>query len=98
MSLTCPFWRYSVTKSRSILTGEVNMILRLHHGNFIYVIELPPGSRIHRSERAGESVVFLRFEEAEVPVFEKPPELLIELARAGRYGMKIVQVEKRSRG
>jgi hypothetical protein len=30
----------------------------------------------------------------EVPIFEDPPELLVELAQAGRYGLRIVGIEE----
>lgn len=73
------------------------MIVRHHHDGKVHVIEVPPGSRLKRSEAAGESAIFVPTEEGgETPIFEVPGELLIEVARAGRYGLRLIRVEESS--
>jgi hypothetical protein len=69
------------------------MIVRHHHGGKVYSIELPPGSRVRRSLAAGEGVVFVPHEGGEVPVFEVPGELLVEMAEKSRYGLRLLGVE-----
>lgn len=72
------------------------MIIRHHHDNWVFHIEVPPGSRLRRSEAAGESAVFVPDGRGgEVPVFEEPTELLVRLAEMGKYGLKIVKIEER---
>ena len=72
------------------------MIIRHHHDNRVYHIEVPPGSRLRRSEAAGESAIFVPTEAGgELPIFEEPGELLVRLAEAGRYGLRLVSVEER---
>jgi hypothetical protein len=70
------------------------MIVRHHHGGKVYSIELPPGSRVRRSLAAGEGVVFVPHEGGEIPVFEVPGKLMVELARAGRHGLRLLGVEE----
>jgi hypothetical protein len=60
------------------------MIVRHHHDGKVYVIEFPEGSRVRRSEAAGEGVVYVPLEGAEITIFEKPPELIVELAENGK--------------
>jgi hypothetical protein len=75
---------------------SMNLIIRHHNDNKVFIIELPPGSRVRRSEAAGESAIFLPTEGGrEVPIFEEPPELLVELARAGKYGLRLLAIEGR---
>jgi hypothetical protein len=69
------------------------MIVRHHHDGKVYSIELPPGSRVRRSVAAGEGVVYVQTNEGEVPIFEEPPELMVELAEAGRYGLRLLRIE-----
>jgi len=69
------------------------MIVRHHHDGMIYSIEFPPGSRVRRSEVAGEGVVYVPSEGREIPIFEVPGELMVELAEAGRYGLRLLGVE-----
>jgi hypothetical protein len=69
------------------------VIIRHHYDGRVYTIEVPDGSRVRRSEAAGESVVHVRTDGGEVPIFEVPGELLVELARAGRYGLRLLRVE-----
>ncbi len=71
------------------------MLVRHHHDNKVYVIEVPEGSRVRRSTAAGESVVFVPVEGGgEVPIFEVPGELMVVLAREGRYGLRLLGVEE----
>ena len=70
------------------------MLVRHHHDGKVYLIEFPEGSRVRRSEAAGEGVVFVPTEEGEVPIFEEPGELMIQLAEAGRYGLRLLGVEE----
>lgn len=69
------------------------MIVRHHHDGKVYLIEVPPGSRIGRSEAAEESVIFVPAGEGEIPIFEEPPELLLHLAHSGRHGLRLLGVE-----
>ena len=69
------------------------MFVRHHHANLVYIIEVPPGSRVRRSEATGESVVYIPWDGGEVPIFEEPGDLLVQLARAGQYGLLIAGVE-----
>ena len=67
------------------------MFVRHHHCGRVYLVEFPDGSRVRRSEAAGEGVIFVPTEGGgEVPIFEMPGELMIELARAGRYGLRLL--------
>lgn len=70
------------------------MIVRHHHDGRVYIIRVPDGSRVRRSGAAGEGAVFVPVEGGEVPVFEEPGELMVELAQARRYGLRIVRVEE----
>lgn len=69
------------------------MIVRHHCGGKVYLIEFPPGSRVHRSVAAKESVAFVQTPNGEVPIFEKPGVLMVQLAQAGMYGLRLVGVE-----
>lgn len=71
------------------------MLIRHHFDGQVFLIEAP-GSRVRRSEAAGESVLYVQVEGREVPVFEEPPELIVELARAGKYGLRLLAIEERS--
>lgn len=72
------------------------MIVRHYHDGRVYVFEVPDGSRVRRSEAAGEGAIFVPTEAGEIPIFEVPGELLVQLAQAGRYGMRLVGVEQRT--
>lgn len=69
------------------------MIVRHHHAGKVYVIDVPPGSHVRHSELAGESVLYVPTEGGEVPLFEQPPTLLVQLAREGRHGLRLIGVE-----
>jgi hypothetical protein len=74
---------------------ENDVLVRHHHGGRVYLIEFPDGSRVRRSETAVESAIFVPVEGGgEVPVFEVPGELLVQVARAGRYGLRLLGVEE----
>lgn len=60
------------------------------------MIEVPPGSRVRRSEAAGESAIFVPTEGGgEAVLFEEPPELIVELARAGNFRLRLLAIEER---
>lgn len=70
------------------------VIVRHHHNGKVYIIEVPDGSRVRQSEAAGEGAIFVPVEGGgEVPIFEEPSELLVELARVERHGLRIISVE-----
>lgn len=71
------------------------MIVKHHHGGDLYLIEIPDGSRVRRSEAAGEGAILIHHDGREVPIFEVPGELLVQLAQAGQYGLRLVGVEER---
>lgn len=70
------------------------MIIRHHHDNKIYRIEVPPGTRISRSAAAGTSVVNVPTRRGEVPIFDEPGELLIQVAQSGRHGLRLLGTEE----
>lgn len=71
------------------------MIVQHHCGGWVYIIEVTAGSRVRRSEAAGEGAIFVPTEGGgEVPIFEVPGELLVQLARIGRYGLRIIGIEE----
>ena len=70
------------------------MLVRHHHDGVIYLIQFPSGSRVRHSEAAGESVVYVQTEEGEVPIFEEPGELMVQLAEKGRYGLLLMGIEE----
>lgn len=69
------------------------MLVKHHHGGRVYVVEFPEGTRVHRSRLTGMTSLYVPFKGREVPVFDEPGELIIQLAEAGRYGMRLVRVE-----
>lgn len=70
------------------------MIVRHHHDGKVYLIEVPHGSRYRRSEAAGEGAMFVRTKEGEVPIFEVPGELLVQVAQDGRHGLRLLGTEE----
>lgn len=71
------------------------MLVRHHHDGKVYLIEFPAGSRVRRSEAAGERAILVPIEAGgEFPIFEVPGELLVQVARAGRYGLRLLGVEE----
>lgn len=73
------------------------MLVRHHHDGKVYMIEVPDGSRVRRSEAAGEGAILVPIEAGgEVPIFEVPGELLVQVASAGRHGLRLLGVEERT--
>ena len=71
------------------------MLVRHHHDGRVFSIEVPDGSRVRRSQAAGEGTIFVPVEGGgEVPIFDVPGELLILLAQAGRHGLRLLGVEE----
>lgn len=74
---------------------EIDVTVRHHYDGKVYVIEVPEGSRVRRSEAAGEGAIFVPVERGgEVPIFEIPGELMVQLADKGRYGLRLLGVEQ----
>lgn len=69
------------------------MLVRHHHDGKVYVVEVPEGTRLYRSKRTGMSILFIPWEGRDMPVFEEPGELILQLAEAGLYGMRLVAAE-----
>ncbi len=69
------------------------MLVRHHFAKRVYVIEAPEGTRVHRSARAGESMLVVPWEGRGVPIFEVPGKMLVQLARSGSYGLRLIRVE-----
>lgn len=69
------------------------MIVRHHHDDRIYRIEVPPGTRISRSAAAGANAVYVPTKRGEIPIFDEPGELLIQMAQSGRHGLRLLGVE-----
>ena len=74
------------------------MLVRHHHAGRCYVVEFPKGTRVHRSRLTSMTLLHVPYKGREVPVFDEPGELVIQLAEAGRYGMRLVRVERSSAG
>src|SRR5579885_2102300 len=71
----------------------MSVIVRHHHDQEVFVILCPVGSRLRRSDATGESVLYVPTEEGEVPLFEEPSALLVQLSSEGRYGLRLLGVE-----
>lgn len=69
------------------------MLVRHHHAGRWYVVEFPKGTRVHRSRLTGMTSLHVPYKGREVPVFDEPGELVVQLAEAGKYGMRLVSVE-----
>lgn len=74
------------------------MFVKHHHEGRVYVVEFPEGTRVHRSRLTGMTSLYVPYEGREVPVFDEPGELVVQLAEAGRYGMRLVSVERPGAG
>ena len=66
------------------------MLVRHRHAGRWYVVEFPDGTRVHRAKLTGMTVLFVPWEGREVPVFDEPGELIVQLARSGSYGLRLV--------
>jgi hypothetical protein len=69
------------------------MLVRHHHGGRRYVVEFPDGTRVHRTRLTGMTVLFVPWDGEDVPVFDIPGELIVQLARSGSYGLRLVREE-----
>jgi hypothetical protein len=69
------------------------MLVRHHHAGRCSVVEFPEGTRVHRSRLTGMTSHYVPFRGREVPVFDEPGELVVQLAEAGRYGMRLLAIE-----
>ena len=69
------------------------MLVRHHHGGRRYVVEFPEGTRLYRSRRTGMTLLHVPYKGRDVPVFDEPGELIVQLAEAGRYGLRLLRVE-----
>ena len=52
----------------------------------MYVVEVPEGTRVHRSRLTAMTSLYVPYMGREVPIFDEPGELVVQLAEAGRYG------------
>lgn len=66
------------------------MLVRHRHAGRWYLVEAPEGTRPFRSELAGEGMLLIPWNGRKVPVFEEPSELIVRLAEAGKYGLRLV--------
>lgn len=74
------------------------MLVKHHHGGCVYVVEFPEGTRVHRSRLTGLTSLYVPYKGREVPVFDEPGELVVQLAEDGRYGMRLITVERPGAG
>jgi hypothetical protein len=74
------------------------MLVRHHHDGRQYIIEFPDGTRVHRSKGTGMSLLFVPWQGREVPVFDQPGELIVQLAEAGKYGLRLLRIEPSGTG
>lgn len=76
------------------MTGRLTVRVRHHHEGLWYVVEFPEGTRMHRARLAGITVLFVPWEGREVPVFDVPGQLIVQLARCGDYGLRLVAEDR----
>jgi len=69
------------------------MLVEHHHQGRVYVVEFPEGTRVHRSRLTGMTLLFVPFKGREVPVFDEPDELVVQLAESGKYGLRLLRIE-----
>lgn len=69
------------------------MLVRHHHEGLVYVVEVPEGTRLYRSKLTEMSTLYVLWDGIEHPVFDEPGELIVQLAEAGWYGMRLIEVE-----
>lgn len=70
------------------------MLVRHLHDGAWHFIQAPPGSRVFRSRLTGIGMLMIPHEGREVPVFDEPPELLVRLAEVGKYGLRLMSIER----
>jgi len=68
------------------------MLVSHHHGGRRYVVEFPEGTRVHRSRETGITLLNVPYMGRDVPVFDMPGELIVQLAEAGSYGLRLLEV------
>jgi len=69
------------------------MLVRHHHQGRWYVVEFPEGTTVYRARLTGMSVLSVPWEGRDVPVFDWPSELIVQLAESGMYGLRLLGVE-----
>jgi hypothetical protein len=69
------------------------MLVRHHHRGKVFVVQFPDGTRAYRARLTGMSVLFVPWQGREVPVFDQPGELIVQLAEAGKYGLGLLRIE-----
>ena len=74
------------------------MLIKHHHEGRVYVVEVPEGTRVHRSRLTGMTVLHVPYEDREVPIFDEPCELAVQIAEAGKYGMRLLRIESSGAG
>lgn len=72
------------------------MLIRHYAFGRRYLIEGPPGTKVIRQSHLTNSsggflsdMLIIPWQGQEIPVFAEPDNLLSELARAGKYGLKL---------
>ena len=66
------------------------MLIRHHHGGWVFVVEFPEGTKYYRARLTGMTVLSIPWEGRQVPVFDEPGELIVQLAEAGSYGLRLL--------
>ena len=74
------------------------MLVRHYHGGRWYYVEFPEGTRVHRSRLTGMTSLYVPFKGREVPVFDEPGELVVQLAESGKYGLRLLRIESSGMG
>jgi hypothetical protein len=70
------------------------MLFRHRHEGLWHVVAAPEGTRVFRSALAGEGMLIVPWGERDVPIFEEPSGLIVRLAEAGRYGLRLMRIEE----
>lgn len=66
------------------------MLVRHHHEGRWYVVQFPERTRVYRASLTGMTVLSVPWNDREIPVFDDPSELIVQLAGAGTYGLRLV--------
>ena len=74
------------------------MLVRHHQGGRVFVVQFPDGTRAYRARLTGMTVLSVPWEGRVVPVFDEPGELIVQLAEAGSYGLRLMEVEPSGAG
>ena len=67
------------------------MLVRHHHAGRWYVVEFPEGTRVYRSQLTGMTLLHVPYGGRDVLVFDEPGELIVQLARSGSYGLRLLE-------